>query len=247
MLKKIEEILSINELFIYLWENPRVTMIKMKVISLIIISISLVVPTGVSFFKEVQGIKYWCDESVLICTGDETDDDITGNNNNNIIYGWTGSDYLRGMGGDDIIFGGEGADTIIGDLSSEVFNETKYGKDVLIGGLNDDILVGYKGNDEFYGGEGDDWLRDFASTDSKDVNKFFGENGNDLLVGGSAKDIFQCGDGMDVVVNLNTTQGDISESDCEVVIKERSDYKQNNQELFKLAPIENETIDLGQK
>jgi hypothetical protein len=52
---------------------------------------------------------------------------------------------------------------------------------------------------------------------------------------------------MDVVVNLNTTQGDISESDCEMVIKERSDYKQNNQELFKLTPIDNETIDLGKK
>ena len=199
--------------------------------------------------KEVEGIKYLCDEDVLICTGDETDDEITGNDKNNIIYGWAGSDYLRGMGGDDVIFGGEGADTIIGDLSSEVFNETKYGKDVLIGGPNDDILIGYRGNDEIYGGEGDDWLRDFAPSNSTDINKFFGGEGNDLLVGGGGRDIFQCGEGMDVVVNLNKTKGDESSSDCEIVIQESLDYNvlDGSQDLFQFTPIDNSTRDLGKK
>lgn len=199
--------------------------------------------------KEVEGIKYLCDEDVLICTGDETDDEITGNDKNNIIYGWAGSDYLRGMGGDDVIFGGEGADTIIGDLSSEVFNETKYGKDVLIGGPNDDILIGYRGNDEIYGGQGDDWLRDFAPSNSTDINKFFGGEGNDLLVGGGGRDIFQCGEGMDVVVNLNKTKGDESSSDCEIVIQESLDYNvlDGSQDLFQFTPIDNSTRDLGKK
>ena len=199
--------------------------------------------------NEVEGIKYLCDEDVLICTGDETDDEITGNDKNNIIYGWAGSDYLRGMGGDDVIFGGEGADTIIGDLSSEVFNETKYGKDVLIGGPNDDILIGYRGNDEIYGGQGDDWLRDFAPSNSTDINKFFGGEGNDLLVGGGGRDIFQCGEGMDVVVNLNKTKGDESSSDCEIVIQESLDYNvlDGSQDLFQFTPIDNSTRDLGKK
>src|SRR5688500_6937699 len=73
--------------------------------------------------NHVYGIKYWCNENVLVCNGDETDDEITGGDNNNIIYGWTGNDYLRGMAGDDVILGGEGADTIIGDTSSDVFDE----------------------------------------------------------------------------------------------------------------------------
>ena len=63
---------------------------------------------------DVYGLEYWCDENVLVCNGDETDDEITGNDNNNVIYGWTGNDFLRGMAGDDIILGAEGADTIIG-------------------------------------------------------------------------------------------------------------------------------------
>ena len=177
-----------------------------------------------------------------------TEEDIS-NDKNNIIYGWAGSDYLRGMGGDDVIFGGEGADTIIGDLSSEVFNETKYGKDVLIGDPNDDILIGYRGNDEIYGGQGDDWLRDFAPSNSTDINKFFGGEGNDLLVGGGGQDIFQCGEGMDVVVNLNKTKGDESSSDCEIVIQESLNYDvlDRSQDLFQFTPIENSTRDLGKK
>ena len=228
-------------------------MFEIKAQSLFLFTISSVIMISTFtigiFVKEVEGIKYLCDEDVLICTGDETDDEITGNDKNNIIYGWAGSDYLRGMGGDDVIFGGEGADTIIGDLSSEVFNETKYGKDVLIGGPNDDILIGYRGNDEIYGGEGDDWLRDFAPSNSTDINKFFGGEGNDLLVGGGGRDIFQCGEGMDVVVNLNKTKGDESSSDCEIVIQESLDYNvlDGSQDLFQFTPIDNSTRDLGKK
>jgi len=57
----------------------------------------LLIILGFSFYIElvlennVYGIKYWCDENVLVCNGDEGDDEITGNNNNNIIYGWTGN------------------------------------------------------------------------------------------------------------------------------------------------------------
>src|SRR6187200_2784949 len=86
----------------------------------------LLIILGFSFYIElvlennVYGIKYWCDENILVCNGDEGDDQITGNNNNNIIYGWTGNDYLRGMAGDDVILGAEGSDTIIGDTSSDV-------------------------------------------------------------------------------------------------------------------------------
>jgi Ca2+-binding RTX toxin-like protein len=77
-------------------------------------------------------------------------------------------------------------------------NETAHGKDVLIGGPGDDILMGYNGNDDIYGGQGDDWLRDFGPNDSDEINRFFSEEENDLLVGSRSTDIFNCEEGIDV-------------------------------------------------
>jgi Ca2+-binding RTX toxin-like protein len=149
------------------------------------------------------------------------------------------------MAGDDVIFGGEGADTIIGDTSSDVFNDNDHGKDVALGGPGDDILMGYNGSDDLFGGTGDDWLRDFGPRNSDEVNKFFGEEGNDLLVGSSSRDIFNCGEGIDVVLNFNSTQGDKSEPNCEMLFKEKINISQNNEEYLAFAPLDNGTIDLG--
>jgi hypothetical protein len=43
----------------------------------------LILLAPVDFFggNDVYGIKYRCDENVLVCNGDETDDEITGNDN----------------------------------------------------------------------------------------------------------------------------------------------------------------------
>ena len=194
----------------------------------------------------VYGITYSCNENVLVCNGDKTDDQIIGTDKNDVIFGWIGNDYLRGMAGDDVILGGEGADTIIGDISNDVLNETAHGKDVSIGGPGDDILMGYNGNDDIYGGQGDDWLRDFGPSTSDELNNFFGEEGNDLLVGSRSTDIFNCGEGIDVVLNFNSTQGDKSESNCEMMYKERINESQNNEEYLYFAPIDNGTRDLGQ-
>ena len=170
--------------------------------------------------KEVSGIEYSCNENVVVCNGDVTDDQIIGTDKNDIIFGWIGNDFLRGMAGDDVILGGEGADTIIGDISSDVLNDTIHGKDILIGGSGDDVLLGYHGNDDIYGGQGDDRLRDFGPSYSDEINNFFGEEGNDLLVASRSTDIFNCGEGIDVVLKFNITQGDKAyESNCEMLIQ----------------------------
>jgi Ca2+-binding RTX toxin-like protein len=169
--------------------------------------------------NDVSGIQYSCNENVVVCNGDETDDVIAGTNKNDIIFGWIGNDFLRGMAGDDVIIGGEGADTISGDISNDVLNETIHGKDVSIGGSGDDILIGYNGNDDIYGSLGDDWLRDFGPNNSNEKNNFFGEDGNDLLVGSRTTDIFNCGEGIDVVLKFNLTQNDKAESNCEMLIQ----------------------------
>jgi Ca2+-binding RTX toxin-like protein len=188
---------------------------------IIIIVLFLLSSVSIGFIlveKEVSGIQYSCNENVLVCNGDETDDEIAGTDNNDIIFGWIGNDFLRGMAGNDVILGEEGADTIIGDISNDVLNETIHGKDVLIGGSGDDKLIGYNGNDDIYGGQGDDWLRDFGPSFSDEINNFFGEEGNDLLVASRSTDIFNCGEGIDVVLKFNITQNDKAESNCEMLI-----------------------------
>ena len=191
---------------------------------IIVLSFSLLFSVSFELILEndVSGIQYSCNENVLVCNGDETDDEIIGTDSNDIIFGWIGNDFLRGMAGDDVILGGEGADTIIGDTSTDVFNENDHGKDVAIGGSGDDILMGYNGSDELYGGTGDDWLRDFGPSNYDEINNFFGEEENDLLVANHSTDIFNCGEGIDVVLNFNSTQGDkADESNCEMLIKEK--------------------------
>jgi Ca2+-binding RTX toxin-like protein len=191
-----------------------------NVIVLVLFLLSSVSIGGFILEKEVSGIEYSCHEDVLVCNGDEADDEIAGTENNDIIFGWIGNDFLRGMSGDDVILGGEGADTIIGDISNDVLNDTIHGKDVSIGGPGDDVLLGYHGNDDIYGGQGDDRLRDFGPSYSDEINNFFGEEGNDLLVASRSTDIFNCGEGIDVVVKFNKTQGDkADESNCEMLIQ----------------------------
>ena len=150
-------------------------------LSSIIVLFLFSIPLGLMLetYDNVYGITYQCNENVVVCNGDDTDDEIEGTVNNDIIFGWTGNDFLRGMAGDDVILGGEGSDTIIGDISNDVLNDTVHGKDVSIGGPGDDKLIGYNGNDDLYGGQGDDWLRDFGPSYSDEINKFFGEDGND--------------------------------------------------------------------
>ena len=193
-----------------------------KNVILLTIILFLLFPVSMGFIleKNVFGIKYTCNENVVICIGDLTDDEITGTNKNDVIFGWIGNDFLRGMAGNDIILGGEGADTIIGDISNDALNESSHGKDISIGGPGDDILFGYNGNDDIYGGQGDDRLRDFGPSDSEEINNFFGEEGNDLLVGSRSTDIFNCGEGIDVVLKFNLTQGDSADkSNCEMLIQ----------------------------
>ena len=190
-------------------------------LSSIIVLFLFSIPLGLMLetYDNVYGITYQCNENVVVCNGEETDDEIEGSVNNDIIFGWIGNDFLRGMAGDDVILGGEGADTIIGDISNDVLNDTFHGKDVSIGGPGDDKLIGYNGNDDLYGGQGDDWLRDFGPSNSDEINNFFGEEGNYLLIGSRSTDIFNCGEGIDIVLKFNVTQDDKAESNCEMLIQ----------------------------
>jgi hypothetical protein len=107
--------------------------------------------------------------------------------------------------------------------------------------------MGYNGSDDIDSGLGDDWLRDFGPRNSDGLNNFYGEKGNDLLVGRRSADNFNCGEGIDVVLNFNSTQGDKSQSTCEIVIKEKFNESQNNKEYLAFASLDNGTMNLGKE
>lgn len=127
-----------------------------------------------------------------IC-GTNHDDYIIGSESDDIIFGLPGNDIIMAQGGDDLVFAGLGADIVYGgDGNNQLFGED--GNDNLIGGIGDDLLVGGPGSDRLYGNAGDD-----------------------ILQGEQGADYFDCGDGLDTVVDYTPTQGDVISVDCENV------------------------------
>jgi Ca2+-binding RTX toxin-like protein len=46
-------------------------------------------------------------------------------------------------------------------------------------------------------------------------DRLFGDLGNVVLEGGEGADFFDCGDGIDIVLDFEPAQGDIIKDDCE--------------------------------
>ena len=127
---------------------------------------------------------------------------IEGTNKGDFIVGSLLADTVIGKDGDDEIqtfldidqvYAGDGDDTIQGGLDGDqLFGQN--GEDNLVGGLDDDLVVGGPGDDHLFGGLGDDQLK-----------------------GNKGADYFNCGEDVDEVKDYNPAQGDIIESDCEIV------------------------------
>ena len=118
---------------------------------------------------------------------------IIGSCGDDIITGSSQADKINGIFGNDKLKGRDGDDIIQGGQGSDkLFGED--GNDFLLGGLGDDLLVGGNGDDKLLGGFEDD-----------------------TLIGGPGKDYFNCGDGQDVIVDFNPSQGDTRTEDCEVI------------------------------
>ena len=135
--------------------------------------------------------------------GSSGDDLITGTVSNDLILGLQGSDSIRGDGGADVIQGDEDPDKLYGGNDNDIIQGGQgsdliygeMGEDILTGGLDDDMLSGDNGNDKLYGGEGDD-----------------------VLQGGLSADYFDCGDGVDIVIDSNVSEGDDSAGNCEELL-----------------------------
>lgn len=141
--------------------------------------------------------------NATIRVGSFGDDRLSGTNGNDIIIGFLGSDTIHGEDGNDVIQGDEDADRLFGDKGDDILqggtgSDQIYGidgNDILVGGADDDFLVGGIGNDKLYGGIGDDALQ-----------------------GGPGADYFDCGEGVDVIIDFNLTQGDDNAGNCEEIL-----------------------------
>jgi Ca2+-binding RTX toxin-like protein len=133
---------------------------------------------------------------------------IEGTNRNDFIIGSLFEDTVIAKDGDDEIqtqweidqvYAGDGDDSIQGGLEGDqLFGQN--GEDNIVGGEDDDLLVGGPGDDHLFGGIGDDQLK-----------------------GNSGADYFNCGDELDTdeVKDYNPAEGDIIESNCEIVFSSK--------------------------
>ncbi len=126
-------------------------------------------------------------------SGNDQDNYIIGIQGNALVCAKGGNDIVMGLPGNNIIYGGKGDDTLYGAPGlNQLFGED--GSDNLVGSQFNDLLVGGNGNDHLAAGSGDD-----------------------VLYGGPGSNYFDCGDGIDTVVDYNPSQGDVITNNCEIV------------------------------
>ena len=153
-----------------------------------------------------------------VIKADETEDDENDNPISHEIFGDAGNDYIKGGPNDDFIFGGSGNDRIHGDSD----DADEEGSDVIFGGNGDDTILGEAGDDLLYGERGDDNLiggDDIDILDGGNGNDhLYGNDADDILKGGKGSDYFNCGAGIDTVIDYDISENDVATADCEIGI-----------------------------
>jgi Ca2+-binding RTX toxin-like protein len=113
---------------------------------------------------------------------------------------------------DNIIFGKDKADIIFSDVGIDTVYSGSGG-DTVQGGPGNDQLFGEAGDDHLFGGSEDDLI-----VGGRGSNHLFGDIGNDVLKGGedSGANYFDCGEGIDIIVDFNLEKGDVTAGNCEI-------------------------------
>jgi Ca2+-binding RTX toxin-like protein len=155
----------------------------------------------ISYASSTTVTRSQIQEGVMM--GSSGDDRITGTNETDIIIGLLGADIIRGGGGDDKIQGNEDVDKLYGEA----------GNDLLQGGTATDQLYGGEGDDILSGGMGDNFLVGEQGDD-----KLYGGSEDDILQGGPGADYFDCGEGIDIIIDFNLDQGDDNAGNCEEIL-----------------------------
>ena len=126
---------------------------------------------------------------------------IVGTDHSDYIIGSTVNDYIFSKNGQDVVFADLGADSIYGS----------NGDDTVQAGPGNDQLLGQDGNDNLFGGFDDDLIVGGPGNDH-----LFGDIGNDVLIGGPGANYFDCGDGIDTVLDFDPAKGDVMAGNCEL-------------------------------
>ena len=141
--------------------------------------------------QDIAGLDIIRGNGMII--GTEEDDFIVGSFFDDTVIAKEGDDEVQSNLGIDQLYGGDGKDSLQGGADNDqIFGQA--GSDNLVGGLDDDLLAGGSGDDHLFGGFGDDQLK-----------------------GGSGADYFNCGPDVDEVKDYNPSQGDILESNCDII------------------------------
>ena len=171
--------------------------------------------------------------------GLEGNDHIQGNDGNDTIHGGDGSDILQGGSGFDKIFGQNGDDFLFTDATTSLlsttvddelsainrFNEMLLGIDdphslIIINKLlnhsvsNNDIIADIFALDDI----NDILTMDISLLDGGQGNdNLYGQSGNEVFIGGSNKDYFDCNEGIDIVLDFNQKE-DTANVNCEWLV-----------------------------
>lgn len=133
-----------------------------------------------------------------------------------VLFGGAGHDTLYAGTGHDTLYGGSGKETLYGSTAhgGHALLEAGSGDQKLYAGVGHDTLVGGSGNDTLYGGDGASTLIAGAGHDT-----LYGGNGpttfevskatfnNDLIVGGSGRNVLDLTDLSKSDVKIKTSHG----------------------------------------
>lgn len=139
-------------------------------------------------------------------TGNSADNSLAGGSGNDTLLSSSGNDSLNGGTGNDSINGSSGIDTLVFtastaravDLSVTTAQDTKEGKDIIIGVEN---VLGGSGNDRLFGSSGANEIDGMGGNDS-----IRGGSGNDVLTGGTGNDSINGNSGIDTL-DIEVTAG----------------------------------------
>src|SRR5215208_709717 len=129
-----------------------------------------------------------------------------------LIVGTDHEDFIIGSSDDDVVFAKNSDDIILTDLGTDRIYGGP-GKDTIQGGPGNDQLFGENGDDQLFGGFDDDLLVGGGGN-----NHLFGDIGNDVLKGGdnTGANYFDCGEGIDIIIDFDPARGDITAGNCEI-------------------------------
>lgn len=138
-----------------------------------------------------------------IIFGQGGNDRLQGRDGNDLIIGGTGRDYLSGDAGDDTLSGGDNhgfeRDTVYGGSGDDLI----WGNgDYINGGDDNDTIRLTTGGNSARGGDGNDALygvdlEDLSENDNSALNYLYGNEGVDIIFGGTAREYIHGGDGND--------------------------------------------------